>query len=134
MWQFPTPQKLPPLDIITFFLTQIFRPGRQVQHIRTDYRGKLARLSEFCTLLKNKFQILLEHTGTYYSWLNGRVGQHIQRACGMLRICIVDYGLGDNLWCCKCEYMTHKYNAIIHSAHGNSPDALLYGRKPCVWN
>ena len=126
----PTPQKRPPLDIITFFLTQMFRTGRKVQHIGTDCGGELARSSEFCALLKNSFQIALERTGTYSSWLNGKVERHIQTACGMLRIGTVDHGLGDALWCCKCEDVTQKYNAIVHSAHG---ETLWYGRKPSVW-
>ena len=94
---------------------------------------ELARSSEFCALLKNGFQIALERTGNYSSRLNGKEERHIQTACGMLRIGTVDHGLGDILWCCKCEDVTQKYNAIIHSARGECPDTLWYGRKPCVW-
>ena len=44
-----------------------------------------------------------------------------------------DHGLGDILWCCKCEDTTQKYNAIVHSAHGEVPDFLWYGRRPNAW-
>ena len=67
MWQFPTPQKRPPLDIVEFFLAQLRRMGRTVQHIRTDCGGELARSSEFCALIKNKYKVGLERTGTYSS-------------------------------------------------------------------
>ena len=100
MWQLSTPQKRPPLDIITYFLTQLFRSGRSTQHVRTDCGGELARSSEFCALLKDKFQVGVERTGTYSSWLNDKVERHIQTACGMLRIGIVDHvdhGLGDTI-------------------------------------
>jgi hypothetical protein len=133
MWQFPTPQKRPPLDIIAYFPTQLFRSGRSTQHIRTDGGGELARSSEFCALLKDKFQIGVERTGTYSSWLNGKVERHIQTACGMLRIGTVDHDLGDKIWCCKCEDVTQKYNATIHTAHNECPDTLWYERKPCAW-
>ena len=72
MWQFPTQQKRPPLDIVNFFLSQLKRMGREVQHIRTDCGGELVGSSEFCAFIKNKFEVGLERTGTYSSWLNGK--------------------------------------------------------------
>ena len=44
-----------------------------------------------------------------------------------------DHGVGDKLWCCKCEDVTQKYNATIHSAHNECLDTLWYGRQPCAW-
>ena len=130
MWQFPTQQKRPPLDIVTFFLTQLQRMGRAVQHIRTDCGGELAGSSEFCALVKNTFQVGVERTGTYSSWLNGKVERHAQTACGMLRVGQIDHGLGDILWCCKCEDTTQKYNATLHNAIDDLPDFEWYGRRP----
>ena len=51
----------------------------------------------------------------------------------MLCIIIVDNGLGDMLWCCKCEDVMHKYIVIIHSAHDKYLDILWYRHKPCTW-
>ena len=130
LWQFPTQQKRPPLDIVNFFLLQLKRMERKVQPIRTDCGGELAGSSEFCALIKNKFAVGLERTGTYSSWLNGKAERHVQTACNMLRMGQTDHGLGDKLWCCKCEDTTQKYNAIVHSAHGEVPDFLYYGRRP----
>ena len=53
MWQFPTPQKRPPLDIVKFFIIKLKRMNRILQYIRTDCGGTLARSAEFCALLKN---------------------------------------------------------------------------------
>ena len=72
MWQFPTKQKRPPLDIVNFFLVQLKRMGREVHHIRIYCGGELAGSSEFCALIKNKFEVGLERTDTYSSWLNGK--------------------------------------------------------------
>ena len=108
--------------------------GREVQHIRTDVGGELAGSSEFCALIKNKFQVGLERTGTYSSWLNGKAERHVQTACAMLRLGTIDHGLGDALWCCKCEDTTQKYNAIVHSAHGDLPDFRWHGQRPQAKN
>ena len=43
MWQFPTPQKRPPLNIITYYLTYLYRSGRSTQHVCTDCGRELAR-------------------------------------------------------------------------------------------
>ena len=84
-------------------------------------------------MIKNKFAVGLERTGTYSSWLNGKAERHVQTSCNMLRMGQTDHGLGDILWCCKCEDTTQKYNAIVHSAHGEVPDFLWYGCCPNAW-
>ena len=106
LWQFPTYQKRPPLDIVNFFLAQLKIMGREVQHIRTDCGGELAGSSAFCTMVKNKFAVGLERTGKYSSWFNGKAERHVQIACNMLRLGQIDHGLGDELWCCKYEGTT----------------------------
>ena len=106
MWQFPTPQKRPPIDIVRFFIMQLKRMNRITQHIRTYCGEEIARSVEFCALTKNGFQIGIEQTGTYSSWFNRKVERHIQTACRMLRLGTIDHGLGDFFWCCKCEDVT----------------------------
>ena len=51
----------------------------------------------------------------------------------MLRLGTIDHGLGEQLWCCKCEDLTQKYDATVHSAHNEVPDFLWYGRRPSAW-
>ena len=93
-----------------------------MQHTRTDIGGELAGSSEFCALIKNKFQVGMEKTGTYSSLLKGKVERHVQTSCGMLRLGNIDHGSGDELWWCKYENTAQKYNSITCSAHGDLPD------------
>ena len=44
-WEFATPSKRPPIDILDFFLTQCALEGRPVRKIRTDRGGELAKSS-----------------------------------------------------------------------------------------
>ena len=55
LWLFGTPGKSPPIDIIRFFLVQLFHMGRLVLHIRTDLGGKLAGCAELYKLRKEGF-------------------------------------------------------------------------------
>ena len=103
MWQLSIHQKRLPLDIVIFFLTQLQSMDRSVQYIYTDCEGGLTGSSEFCAVIKNNFQVGLEQTGTYSSWLNYKTGQHIQTVCRMLRLETIGHSLGDELWCYKCE-------------------------------
>ena len=43
----------------------------------------------------------------------------------------MDHGLGDELWCCKYEDVTQKYNTVVHSVHSDIPDYLW--KKTKVW-
>ena len=74
----------------------------------------------------------MERKYTYSSWSNGKAERHVQTACGMLRLGRIDHGLGDELWCCKCEDTTQKYNVIVHSGHSDLPDFRWYGQRPQV--
>ena len=71
--------------------------GREVQYIRTDVGGELAGSSEFWALIKNKFQVGLERTGTYSSWLNGKAERYVRAGCDILRLGTTDHNLGEEL-------------------------------------
>ena len=73
--------------------------GRAVSHIRTDLGGELARSDELCAMLKDEFQIVLERTGTYSSWMNGKVERHNRTITEMTRVGTIYHGIGDHLWC-----------------------------------
>ena len=63
LWLFCTPNKHPPISIITFFLIQMSVKNICLQTIRTDEGRELARSTQFCTLLQYEFKINLETTG-----------------------------------------------------------------------
>lgn len=48
-WEFGTPSKRPPLEIIDYFLTQYALEGRRVLRIRTDKRGELSKSAKSVT-------------------------------------------------------------------------------------
>ena len=75
-------------------------------------------------MLKYEFQIVLERTGTYSSWMNGKIERHNQTITEMIRVGTIDHGLGDHLWYCKAEDVAQKCNAIIHSARKDVADFL----------
>ena len=134
LWQFPTPNKRPPLDIINFFLTQLKNNGRQPQHIRTDLGGELAKSAEFCELLVAKYQCAIQTTGGYSSWLNGKAERHIKTSRNMIRAGLFDSGLPKSLWCFRVEDSTEKYNALYHTAIDDSPHYLWYNQRPHISN
>ena len=70
-------------------------------------------------MILEEFQIVIERTGTYSSWLNGKNERNNQTIEGMIRVGTVDHGLGDHLWCCKAEDTEQKYNTTVHSAHND---------------
>ena len=47
----------------------------------------------------------------------------------MIRAGLFDSNLPNNLWCFRMEDSTEKFNAIRHSAHGQSPHFLWYKEK-----
>ena len=78
-------------------------------------------------MLKDEFKLVLERTGTYTSWLNGKVERHNQTSCEMIRVGTIYRGLVNHLRCLKCGDSTDKYNNTFHSNHGDVPDFLWYG-------
>ena len=115
-----------------FFLAQLACMGRSCCHICTDLGGELCRRPELCWILKEKLHIVLKRTGTYFYWLNGKIEHHNQTSCEMIHVGTIDHGLSEQLWCCKCEDSTDKYNTILHSAHGDIPDFMWYGVCPNI--
>ena len=94
MWKLCTPNKRPPLLIVRFFLSQLYRMGHTVSHLRTDVDGALANCDEFCAMLKDEFQIVLERTGIYSSWLNGKVKCHNRTAWNVIQVGTIGHVLG----------------------------------------
>ena len=69
LWEFATPNKRPPLDIVTFFLSQLSKTGRPVMIIHTNREDELAKSTEFCKMIKRSHQVSLDTSYKYSSWL-----------------------------------------------------------------
>ena len=44
----------------------------------------------------------------------------------MIHVGTIYRGLGEQIWCYKCEDSTEKYNTIVHPANGDTPDFMWY--------
>ena len=66
--------------------------GYTPQLIRTDEDGVLARDTDFCALLLKDYNITLQTTGGYSSWINGKAEKHIQTIVNMMRSMLYDSG------------------------------------------
>ena len=127
LWLLCTPRKTPPIPTLRHLLTHLRKNNIVVQRVRTDEGGELEHSSEFCRLLHNEFNITLETTGSYASWLNGKAERHIQTISNMLRSSLFYSGLPLNLWCFCLEHQATVYNSIHHTAVQDQPHYLWTG-------
>ena len=102
--------------------------GQLVSHIIKDVDRVLSKCAEFCAMLKDEFQIMIELTGTYSSWSNENLECHSQTACNMIRVGTIAHGLGDHLQCYKYNGKTKKYTTTVNSVYGEVPDYLWCGK------
>ena len=127
VWAFCTPSKRPPLHIIRVLFHHLKSINKAPQFVRCDEGGELSRCEDFCEMLLKEFNIVLQTTGGYSSWINGKVERHNQSINTMTRAALYDSGLNHNLWCFAAESMVDTYNARIHSATREQPDFDFYG-------
>ena len=73
VWAFCTSSKRPPIHIMRFFLQQLKNIHRPTQFIRCDEGGEVIRCEDFNAMLLKEFNIVMQTTGGYSSWINGKV-------------------------------------------------------------
>lgn len=71
-WYFPSPNKRPPIDIVSFFIRFHEKDKIYILEIRVDEDGALAHSAEFCKILHAN-GIALQSNGGYSIDLNGNV-------------------------------------------------------------
>ena len=91
LWVFPGPDKLPPIAKLEFFVKQLEKQKYNVIRIRVDEGGELSRSTDFCKKLL-QFNITMETTGGFSSWLNGKVERHHQTITNMCNSDLFDSG------------------------------------------
>jgi hypothetical protein len=97
LWNFPTTSKRAPLSILDFFFTMLEHDGVTIQAIRVDEDGALANSTEFSDFLVDR-KILLDTTGGYASFLNGKIERPHQTIAQMVRSLLLNSGLPSTLW------------------------------------
>ena len=115
----------PPLNIITFFLTQLEIQYRPLVNIRTYQGGKPTRSSVFFDMTHYEFQCRLQMTGTYLSWLNINAENHIQTIEITKRRTRMDSGLPVTLWHQSTEGATEIYNILYYATLQDALDWVL---------
>jgi hypothetical protein len=97
LWNFPTTSKRAPLSILDFFFTMLEHDGVTIQAIRVDEDGALANSTEFSDFLVDR-KILLDTTGGYASFLNGKIERPHRTIAQMVRSLLLNSGLPSTLW------------------------------------
>ena len=77
-WIFPTRSKGAPIHLCLYFFNQLIRLGLPCVRCRTDEDGALIRCTEFCKMVQQKLNMVMESTGGYNSSLNGTVESPIR--------------------------------------------------------
>lgn len=97
-WAFPTRSKRPPTDLLRWFVTILRRQGFAVAFIRVDEGGELARSTEFNQLCIS-LDIVVQATGGYASWLNGKTERLNRSIFDVVRPILYNANLPASLWC-----------------------------------
>jgi len=98
-FRFCTRRKRAPVDIIRWILLTLRKQKKEVNFVRFDEGGELARCEELNKMLLNEFQIVMQTTGGYASHLNGITERGHRTDANTIRTSLYSAGLGDEYWC-----------------------------------
>ena len=98
-FRFCTRRKRAPVDIIRWILLTLRKQKKEVNFVRFDEGGELARCEELNQMLLNEFQVVMQTTGGYASHLNGVTERGHRTDANTIRTSLYSAGLGDEYWC-----------------------------------
>ena len=139
-FNFPTKAKTPPIDITLYLIRTVRSLGFQINIIRVDEDGALARSSEFCKAIINE-NIVLQTTGGGNSANNGMVERSNQFDANVVRPVLstmqllmrdklpMDLGI-EAFWCCALQMSTLIHRRIYNRLRGDSPYFLVHKKRP----
>ena len=99
---FPTKNKRPPLDLITWFIHNLNNQGIKPIQIMVDEGGELGRSSEFAKLLV-EHNITMDTTGAYSSFRNHDERQH-RTLTNLIKSLLYIGNLPNDYWCFALQY------------------------------
>ena len=99
-----------------------------------DEDGALAHSSEFTEFFKVEATVMLETTGGYASFLNGKVERHHCTIANMVRSMLKNSSHNKHKWCYAAETAADIYHGILHSAINASPHFAWYNIHPCIFD
>jgi hypothetical protein len=131
LWVFCTASKTPPMRIIQYFFNVLEQEHCFPKTIHVNEDGTLARFTDFTDYLIHQ-HITLDTTGSYSSFLNGKVERPHQTIAQIVRAMIINSGHNMNTWCYCAETAADIYHQTYHSALQKSPYKAWYHIKPSI--
>jgi len=98
-FRFCTRHKRAPLDILRWIFVTLRQQKREVNYVRFDEGGELARSYEVNKMLVEDFQIVMQTTGGYSSHLNGITERGHRTDADSIRTSLYAAGLPNKYWC-----------------------------------
>jgi hypothetical protein len=124
LWVFCTASNTIPLHILRWFFSNLRR-----ERVQVDKDGALIGSSAFCHYILDEEGLILEHTGCYASYLNGKVEPPNQTIAERARCVIMNVDRPKIDWCYAVEHCADLYFVSLHSVIYMSPDEGLYRTK-----
>jgi len=120
--------------LLLFFLFTCKGENYIVSCIHVDEDGALVHSLEFTEILKVEATIMLETTGGYTSFLNGKEGRHHCTIAKNFRSMLKNSGHNKNKWCYAAETAANIYHGILHLAINTSPYYAWYNIHPSIFD
>ena len=101
--------------------------------MRVDEDGALEKSTYITNILVDEFNIYMENTGWYASWLNGKHKIHTRSIHSMVREYLLDSNQYENKWWYAVETSEEVYTCKLHSASEmTSPHLEWYVQIPRI--
>ena len=121
LWFFPTISKNPPIDLCIYFFGWLKKGGINVQNLRCDEDGGLARSTELGEMLFKETNIVLQTTGGYASTINGKAERPHRSVKNMIRAPLMGSNSPDEWWCFCGQYSSVIHNNMLNRMTGKPP-------------
>ena len=128
IWVFLCKNKEPPIDIMGAFLTRFGHSNGGL--LRTDLGGELARSTDFRTIMKEKYNYVVETTGADSPSQNGQVEKYNGVLAITVRVLLYSAGLHAKFWSAALLHAVYLHNRRCHRLLKITPFEAWYGIKP----
>jgi hypothetical protein len=130
LWVFCTSSKKSPIHILRWFIANLRQEKIPLANIHVDEDGTLARSTAFDTFIRDEAQLNLETTGSYASFLNGKVERPNCTLAERSNCMILNAGAPAMNWCSTTEHDADIYRVTWNSVIKCSPHFTWSGESP----
>mmetsp|Transcript_12062 Transcript_12062/g.21923 ORF Transcript_12062/g.21923 Transcript_12062/m.21923 type:complete len:679 (+) Transcript_12062:1014-3050(+) len=128
-----TRSKRPPLEVCHFLYMNLTHVGRQPNEICVDCGGELAGSSKFVEFWCN-LGVVVNDTGGYASFLNGKVERHNQTIMAGVRALLINKNSLSTDWCEALSFYNQVYDMTLHRGIDDTPYHAWYDITPSIEN